>query len=103
MTQRNAKSIMTVLFLLFVIPLTVLLFLEIKEVNRRIDFTQKERMGAEVNRSLIRLMEHLLHHRGMMVAYLTGEASFKTDIENEHSRIATEIEAIELLSKRYGP
>ena len=73
---------MSVLFLLFVIPLTVLLFIEIKEVNRRIEFTQKERMGAEVNRSLIRLMEHLLHHRGMMVAYLTGEASFKTDVEN---------------------
>ena len=102
MTQRNAKSIMTVLFLLFVIPLTVLLFLEIKEVNRRIDFTQKERMGAEVNRSLRRLMEHLLHHRGMLAAYLTGDTSFKTDIENEHSLIAAEIEAIDLLSKRYG-
>ncbi len=93
---------MSVLFLLFVIPLTVLLFLEIKEVNRRIDFTQKERMGAEVNRSLRRLMEHLLHHRGMMVAYLTGDTSFKTDIENEHSLIATEIAAIDSLSKRYG-
>lgn len=93
---------MTVLFLLFVVPLTVLLFLEIKEVNRRIDFTQKERMGAEVNRSLRRLMEHLLHHRGMMVPYLTGDTSFKTDIENEHSLIATEIEAIDSLSKRYG-
>ena len=102
MTQRNAKSIMTVLFLLFVIPLTVLLFIEIKEVNRRIEFTQKERMGAEVNRSLRRLMEHLLHHRGMLAAYLTGDTSFKTDIENEHSLIAAEIEAIDLLSKRYG-
>lgn len=102
MTQRYAKSIMSVLFLLFVIPLSVLVFLEIREVNRRIEFTQKERMGAEVNRSLRRLMEHLLHHRGMMAAYLTGDTSFKTDIENEHSLIATEIEAIDSLSKRYG-
>lgn len=94
---------MTVLFLLFVVPLTGLLFLEIKEVNRRIDFTQKERMGAEVNRSLRRLMEHLLHHRGMMVAYLTGDASFKTDVENEHSLIVAEIEVIDSLSERYGP
>jgi diguanylate cyclase (GGDEF)-like protein len=93
---------MTVLFLFFIIPLSVLLFLEIKEVNRRIDFTQKERMGAEVNRSLRRLMEHLLHHRGMMVAYLTGDISSKTDIKNEHYLIATEIEAVDSLSKRYG-
>jgi len=94
---------MSALLLLFIIPLKVLVFLEIKDVNVRIDFTRKERMGADVNRNLRRFMEHILHHRGMMAAYLTGDTSFKTDIENEHALIASEIEAIDLLIRQYGP
>jgi len=51
---------MSALLLLFIIPLKVLVFLEIKDVNVRIDFTRKERMGADVNRNLRRFMEHIL-------------------------------------------
>lgn len=102
MTKQYTKTLMAALLLLFAMPLTALVFLEIKDVNSRIEFTRKERMGIEVNTSLRRLMEHILHHRGMMAAYITGDTSFKADIDNEHALIATEVEAVDSLINRYG-
>lgn len=93
---------MAALFLLFILPLALLLYVEFSEINKWIDFTQKERMGVEYNRSLRKLMEDLMHHRGMINAFLSGDPSFSDSIETEHSRIEDGIRAVDSINNRYG-
>lgn len=90
------------LFLLFLLPLSLLIYNEFSEINRWIDFTRKERLGVEYNQSLVRLLKSLQHHRGMTYGYLSGAPSFKDAIAAEHSRIEDDIEAIDLISSKYG-
>lgn len=90
------------LFLLFLLPLSLLIYNEFSEINRWVDFTRKEHIGVEYNQSLIRLLKNLQHHRGMSYAYLNGAPSFKDAIAAEHSRIEDDIEAVDLINSKYG-
>ena len=98
----HKKAKMTGLFLLFVLPLTLLLVIEIHEINKWIEFTRKERIGAEYNRSLRTLLQNLMHHRGATVAYLSGDPSFTDTIAADHIRIEGNIRAVDSLNQRYG-
>lgn len=93
---------LTGMFLLFILPLVLLLYNELHEINKWVEFTQRERIGLEYNRSLRKLMEDLMHHRGMTNAYLSGDGSFTDSIETEHSEIKNDIRAIDSLNGRYG-
>lgn len=90
------------LFLLFILPLALLVYIEFKEIHRWVDFTQKERFGVEYNQSLVRLLKDLQHHRGMTNAYLSGALSFKDTVAEEHSKIEDDIEAIDSINSKYG-
>lgn len=93
---------LTGMFLLFILPLVLLLYNELHEINKWVEFTQRERIGLEYNRSLRKLMEDLMHHRGMTNAYLSGDGSFTDSIETEHSEIKNDIMEIDSLNGRYG-
>lgn len=90
------------LFLLFLLPLALLVYVEYHEINKWIDFTRKERIGVEYNQSLMRLLKDLQHHRGMTNAYLSGAPSFKDAIAAEHSKIEDDIKALDLINSKYG-
>ncbi|MEK7851471.1 MAG: hypothetical protein AAB275_06275, partial [Deltaproteobacteria bacterium] len=90
------------LFLLFLLPLAILVYVEYHEINKWIDFTRKERIGVEYNQSLVRLLKNLQHHRGATNAYLSGAPSFKDTIATDHSKIEDDIKAINLINSKYG-
>lgn len=96
------KALIPALFILFVLPLTLLLYIEIHEINRWIDFNRKERLGVEYNRSLRDLLENLMHHRGMTSAQLSGNPSFQSRLAKERSLIDKSIMTIDLLDNKYG-
>lgn len=90
------------LFLLFIMPVTTLLYIELNEINGWIDFIQKERIGIEYNRSLMRLLENLMHHRGMGYACVNGDVSFSERVAKEQAYIEDDIKEVEALNQKYG-
>lgn len=93
---------LTGMFLLFILPLALLLYNELHEIHKWVEFTQRERIGLEYNRSLRKLMEDLMQHRGMTNAYLSGDGSFTERIEIEHSEIKNDIREVDALNGKYG-
>ncbi|MBM2837930.1 MAG: domain S-box [Deltaproteobacteria bacterium] len=98
--HKNAA--MAGLFLLFALPLIILLYIEFNEINKWIDFTHKERIGVEYNRSLMRLLNNMMHRRGMGYAYLNGDISFSERLAKEQTYIEDDIKAVEALNQKYG-
>lgn len=90
------------LFLLFALPLIILLYIEFNEISNWIDFTHKERIGVEYNRSLMRLLENVMHRRGMGYAYLNGDISFSERLAKEQAYIEDDIKSVEALNQKYG-
>lgn len=90
------------LFLLFALPLIILLYIEFNEISKWIDFTHKERIGVEYNRSLMRLLENVMHRRGMGYAYLNGDISFSERLAKKQTYIENDITAVETLNQKYG-
>lgn len=101
-TTWQKKALIPVLLVLFVLPLALLLYIEIREINRWIYFNRKERFGVEYNRSLRDLLENLMHHRGMTSAQLSGNPSFHSRLAKERSLIDKNIRTIDLLNNKYG-
>lgn len=102
MKTTSQKALIPALFMLFVLPLALLLYIEIREINRWIDFNRKERIGVEYNRSLRNILENLMSHRGMTSAHLSGNPSFYSRLAKERSLIDKNIRTIDLLNDKYG-
>ncbi len=88
--------------LVFLVPLTLVITLIVKEMNMSIDFVQNEIYGMEYLKSLRGLVEDLPQHRGMVNASLSGNPSFKKKISGKASDINENIDRIDALDQRLG-
>jgi methyl-accepting chemotaxis protein len=101
---KNLKvgSKLAIVCILFYLPSVLLAYLLIVEKNQEINLIQKERSGLEYLYPLRKLLEHVSQHRGMMHAYLNGEASFKEKFLNVELQIDEDIARITTADDKLG-
>jgi hypothetical protein len=58
------------LFSLFTLPLKVIVYQLVAEIDVGLEFTRKERLGLEYNKTLRNLLEEVIYHRHLADLYL---------------------------------
>ncbi len=87
---------------LFVLPLTISMYLGIKEINATIQFTEKELAGTQYLKGIHKMVADLQTHRGMTEAWLSGEKAFLDIAGKLESDIQTDLQLIHDLDRRFG-
>ncbi|MBZ0157763.1 MAG: hypothetical protein K8I29_16325 [Alphaproteobacteria bacterium] len=90
------------LLFFFLLPFTVLIYLQLHEINRWIDFTGKERLGIRYVGSLRGILDDLQKHRGMASAFLTDGVSFKEDLFIKQQQIEKDIKEMGAMDREIG-
>lgn len=88
--------------IIFLLPISVMLFLLISDMNEKIDFIEKEKLGIEYTLQLKNLVADIQQHRGMTNAYLSGDQSFKEELVMKKSQIELKIEQLDAIDKKLG-
>lgn len=81
------------------IPLAITLYVLTSKINDQIQAMQQERLGIEYNTAVRHLVNDLQNHRGMVNAYLSGDASFKEKIMAREEQIDANIAKLEGISQ----
>ncbi len=100
MNHLEFSQKMIVMAFLFSLSLFAFMYLLIFEINRGLDFAEKERLGAEYNQSIINSIQHIQQHRGIASAFLSGDVSFKEKLPIKQSQIDDDIQAIDTVDKK---
>ena len=100
--QLTGQAGLVALLLLFILPFAVVVYELVSEINVKIEFAQNEKLGLKYNQPLIKLIEDVQQHRGMLNAYLRGDTSFKEKIILKESQIEDDIRAIDEVDQRLG-
>ncbi len=82
------------IFALVFIPLLVLSYLLISNINDEIHFFENERNGLAYIKAVRPLVEHMPQHRGMTNAYLNGDKSFHDRILAKRKDVDTHLAAL---------
>ena len=88
--------------LIFVLPITVLIYFLVTEVNAGIAFAQKERTGVAYLQPLRKVLEGVQQHRGMSAALLGGDASFAEKVADKGKELEALFAEIDANDARYG-
>src|SRR5262249_47223297 len=88
--------------LLFVVPLALLIYFVISEVNAGIPEAQKEMAGNAYLQPLRRLLEHVPQAEEMGHLYSRGEIGVRPDLIRMHSEIDADFRALQATDKRLG-
>lgn len=88
--------------LLFTIPMVVMMYMLIAEMNKEIDFAEKEQIGVKYVKSVKGFLADVQKHRGMANTFLMGDESFKERMIAQQSQIEKQIERIDQLDQQYG-
>lgn len=88
--------------LLFVLPLALVMYLLISEINERIDFSQKEIHGTMYLRPLRKLLEHVPQERMLADSYLSGRVSLRPELERKEAEVDEDFVALEAVDQKLG-
>lgn len=99
--QVSGRSSLVTIFLIFILPFTVVVYQLVSELNQQIDFAKKEQLGLQYNSPLRKLLEQLQQHRGLLYGYAKGE-NFSELLKQKELAIEESIAAVELVDKRLG-
>jgi len=88
--------------LVILLPLSVTMYSLLSGINRKIEFTRKERMGIEYILELRKLLEDVPQHRGMTNAFLNGDTAFRERILKKRSQIAEDIQGVDRADGKLG-
>ncbi len=88
--------------LVFLLPITVLLYFMVTEQNRTLEFTRREIEGTRMLLPLLQLMEHLPEHQRLSYFYLDGNKSLKKSMDERAASIYTTFERLLELADRYS-
>lgn len=99
--QVSGRSSLVTIFLIFILPFTVVVYQLVSEINQQIDFAKKEQLGLQYNSPLRKLLEQLQQHRGLLYGYAKGE-NFGELLKQKELAIEESIAAVELVDKRLG-
>jgi PAS domain S-box-containing protein len=102
MNRLGYRRKFALISLLFALPLALFLFFMVSESHTWIAFAEKERHGVEYNRHLRGLFDALEEHRGMTVAYASGDAALAAPLRRTQLEIGVAITSIDRVDRELG-
>ena len=84
------------IFLVFLIPLSVFITMQIKNAQETYEIKSSQSEGIHTNVMLRSMTQHMQEHRGMSSAYLNGDVSFKEDLKQKDSDLNKDIESLDI-------
>lgn len=84
----------------FLLPLVIMAFFLVNEVNERIDFMQGERQGVEYLSLLRKPLDDLQQHRGMNAAVLKGDQGFVSSLRQRQRDIDGHFASLQMLQRQ---
>ncbi|NLW04681.1 MAG: methyl-accepting chemotaxis protein [Pseudomonadaceae bacterium] len=87
---------------LFLVPLLLLGYLLIQEVNERINFMEQERPGIEYIAQLREIIQPMQQHRGMSAAILGGDNRLRDELTKQAANIDQALVKLQQLDQRYS-
>jgi phosphoserine phosphatase RsbU/P len=81
MNRLRSPQKFVLISLLFALPLALVMYLLISEIDDRIEFAQKEMQGNQYLRPLRRLLEHITHSRWLAYDYAGGRVSLRAELQ----------------------
>ena len=88
--------------LIFIIPLGVVMYYFISEIDYKIAFTAKEVEGAEVITAAAGLLNHSIQYTGLLSVYYEKDASFEQRLGNVEAYLQKDIQELDAIDKRSG-
>jgi len=92
----------SVISLIFMLPIILLSYFFIVEVNGGIRFAQKEQHGVAYLLPLKEVFADMQQHRGMAAAMLNGDASFAVKLEAKHKHLQEQSDRVDAMDAQYG-
>lgn len=102
MNRLRYPQKMALMAFVIAVPLAVLLYLVVAEINTGVHKAMMETEGVEYNRQIVRFLRDLQQHRGMANAFLRGDTSFGKDLEKLEARMEHDTSAISSISGMVG-
>lgn len=105
---KNIKFIVApirllILVVTFIAPFIFVTYQLVSEIDIRIDFTKKERIGIEYNQSMRQLLERVQKHHLLSQIYLLGDNSIKTEWENSNNQASNYIQEVDAIDQQLNP
>ncbi len=88
--------------LIFVAPITVLIYFFITEVNEGIDFASKEISGVHYIVPVRGVLESMQQHRGLAAALLNGDASFSEMLDAKEKQLTVLLAKVDVIDASTG-
>lgn len=79
---------------LLAIPIIVMIATFVTDINDNLSSLEKRKTGAEYNQLLKKLLQDTQQHRGLSVGFLSGESSYKEELDKKQEDIAKDIQEI---------
>jgi serine phosphatase RsbU (regulator of sigma subunit) len=103
MNRLSYPQKFTLISLLFVLPLALVMFLLVSEIENGIDFARTEVAGDVYLRPLSKLLQDLPEHNRLAYAYLAGDVSVRRgDLLGIQSQIDDDVRSLESMDQRLG-
>jgi signal transduction histidine kinase/CheY-like chemotaxis protein/HPt (histidine-containing phosphotransfer) domain-containing protein len=90
------------ILLLSALPLGLVMYLLISEMNDRIEFARKEIQGNQYLRPLRHLFEHALQSRELAHTYASGRVSLRPELIRKQAEIDDDLETAQAVDQKLG-
>jgi signal transduction histidine kinase/DNA-binding response OmpR family regulator len=87
---------------LFALPLVLVMYLLISEINDRIEFTQKEIQGDTYLRPLRKLYEHVAQSRILAHDYASGQVAGRPELVRKQAEIEEDFVGLQAVERELG-
>ncbi|MBL8793967.1 MAG: response regulator [Planctomycetia bacterium] len=102
MNRLNYPWKFTLISTLFALPLILVMYLLISEINDRIEFSHKEIEGVRYLRPLRGLNEHVQQSRLLAYDYHQGQVALRPELIRKQAEIDADLEALALVERELG-
>lgn len=93
---------LSLIAIVLIIPVLILLYFLLTEQNKAIDFATRERQGVEYLIALRQLLRQVQEHRTYSSAVLSGDASFRAQVQAGQGEIEDAFRQVEAVDAKYG-
>jgi signal transduction histidine kinase/DNA-binding response OmpR family regulator/HAMP domain-containing protein len=102
MTRLRYPQKLVLISLLFALPLALVMYLLISEINDRIEFAQKEIQGSRYLRPLRQLLEHVTHSRSLAYDYTGRRVSLRPELVRNQVELERDFEVLAAAERELG-
>ncbi|OKH36880.1 hypothetical protein NIES2119_15795 [[Phormidium ambiguum] IAM M-71] len=102
--KRLAETInLSSLLLIFIFPFALVVYQLIAEIDSKIDFAHKEKLGLAYNYPLKNFLVYVIEERTQVNQYLNGDKSLASAIAIQENKIEIAIQKLNVVEKQISP